>query len=65
MSGLGKFDKYAIEIHYLETHNDVQNENINKYEIYEADKLRLFRLRLFQDLKVKNLPFVMENYFYW
>ena len=35
-----KFDKYAIEIHYLETHNDVQNENINKYEIYEADKLR-------------------------
>ena len=35
-----KFDKYAIEIHYLETHNDVRNENINKYEIYEDDKLR-------------------------
>ena len=39
-----KFDKYALEIHYLETHNDVQNENLIKYEIcdkiLEAGKLR-------------------------
>ena len=39
-----KFDKYGLETHYMETHNDVQNENLNKSESFdkslESGKLR-------------------------